>query len=201
MGHGAAIGWTTAARVPVVPAFDGGGKFSLVRCVAAYWWWRGVGEKEGRGERSACATYLYPVRARSREVGASWSTLRRNRGGSSVWVRWKGRVRRLGPTSQWGAREPANVTRVTDIGPHHASTLPLRADDTAHWAPHVRASGECKREAVWWVPRVSGSGRGGALVGPRDRKDQLGQKGCGWPTYIRFVLVFSFYLPFSFLYF
>jgi hypothetical protein len=35
------------------------------------------------------------------------------------------------------------------------------------------------------------------LVRSRDCKGQLGQKGCGRPTYIRFVLIFFFYLSFS----
>jgi hypothetical protein len=30
------------------------------------WWWRETGDKESRGERGACATYLYPVQARGR---------------------------------------------------------------------------------------------------------------------------------------
>jgi hypothetical protein len=34
--------------------------------------------------------------------------------------------------------------------------------------------------------------RGGVLVGTCDLKGQLGQKGCGRPTYIRFVLIFCF---------
>jgi hypothetical protein len=42
--------------------------------------------------------------------------------------------------------------------------------------------------------------RSGMLVGPCDCRGQLGQKGCSRPTYTKFVLIFSFYLPPSFLY-